>query len=142
MAFANALGHLALPSITLAAVELPVVMRLTRATMIDVLQQDYITTARALGIPYRRIVLTDALQNSMISILTVTGLIFAFLIAGSVLVERVFSWPGVGLYAYRALTNNDFSAIQAFIIVTTLTYILVNWVTDIMYGLVDPRIRT
>ena len=142
VAFVNALGHLALPSITLAAVELPVVMRLTRATMIDVLQQDYITTARALGIPYRRIVLTAALQNSMISILTVTGLIFAFLIAGSVLVERVFSWPGVGLYAYRALTNNDFSAIQAFIIVTTLTYILVNWVTDIMYGLVDPRIRT
>ena len=141
-AFANALGHLALPSITLAAVELPVVMRLTRATMIDVLQQDYITTARALGIPYRRIVLTDALQNSLISILTVTGLIFAFLIAGSVLVERVFSWPGVGLYAYRALTNNDFAAIQAFIIVTTLTYILVNWVTDIMYGVVDPRIRT
>ena len=141
-AFRDAVSHIVLPTITLAAVELPVVLRLTRATMIDVLQQDYITTARALGVPYRRIVLRDALQNSMISILTVTGLIFAYLIAGSVLVERVFSWPGIGLYAYRALTNNDFAAIQAFIIVTTLTYILINWLSDILYGIVDPRIRT
>ncbi|RPJ03037.1 MAG: ABC transporter permease [Chloroflexi bacterium] len=139
--FRDAMAHLALPAITLAAVELPVVMRLTRATMIEVLQQDYITTARALGFPYWQIVLRDALQNSMVQILTVTGLIFAYLVAGSVLVERVFSWPGVGLYAYRALTNNDFSAIQAFIIVTTLTYILINWLSDVLYGIIDPRIR-
>lgn len=140
-AFRDALEHIALPALTLAAVELPILMRITRATMIEVLQQDYITTARALGFPYYRIVLRDALQNSMISILTVTGLIFAYLIAGSVLVERVFSWPGVGLYAYRALTNNDFAAIQAFIIVTSLTYISVNLISDILYGIVDPRIR-
>jgi ABC-type dipeptide/oligopeptide/nickel transport system permease component len=141
-AFRDAFAHVVLPAITLAVIELPVILRITRATMIEVLQQDYITTARALGLPYYRIVLRDGLQNSLVSILTVTGLIFAYLIAGSVLVERVFSWPGVGLYAYQALTNNDFAAIQAFVMVTSILYISINWLTDILYGIVDPRIRT
>jgi len=141
-AFGDAFAHAVLPAITLAIIELPVILRLTRATMIEVLQQDYITTARALGLPYYRIVLKDGLQNSLVSILTVTGLIFAYLVAGSVLVERVFSWPGVGLYAYQSLTNNDFAAIQAFVMVTSVLYISINWLTDILYGIVDPRIRT
>jgi peptide/nickel transport system permease protein len=141
-AFGDAVAHVVLPVITLAIIELPVILRLTRATMIEVLQQDYITTARALGLPYYRIVLRDGLQNSMVSILTVAGLIFAYLVAGSVLVERVFAWPGVGLYAYQALTNNDFAAIQAFVMVTAVLYISINWLTDILYGIVDPRIRT
>jgi peptide/nickel transport system permease protein len=141
-AFGDAFAHAVLPAITLAIIELPVILRLTRATMIEVLQQDYITTARALGLPYYRIVLRDGLQNSLVSILTVTGLIFAYLVAGSVLVERVFSWPGVGLYAYQSLTNNDFAAIQAFVMVTAVLYISINWLTDILYGIVDPRIRT
>ncbi len=139
-AFQNAVGHLILPAITLALAAVPLLIRITRATMIEVLQQDYITTARALGLPYRRIVLSDGLQNSMVSILTVTGLVFAYLVAGSVLVERVFSWPGLGLYAYQSLVNNDFAAIQAVVIVTALLYISLNWLTDILYGLVDPRI--
>ncbi len=141
-AFGDAFAHAVLPAITLAIIELPVILRLTRATMIEVLQQDYITTARALGLPYYRIVLRDGLQNSLVSILTVTGLIFAYLVAGSVLVERVFAWPGVGLYAYQSLTNNDFAAIQAFVMVTAVLYISINWLTDILYGIVDPRIRT
>jgi ABC-type dipeptide/oligopeptide/nickel transport system permease component len=141
-AFRDAFAHVVLPAITLAVIELPVILRITRATMIEVLQQDYITTARALGLPYYRIVLRDGLQNSLVSILTVTGLVFAYLVAGSVLVERVFSWPGVGLYAYQSLTNNDFAAIQAFVMVTSILYISINWLTDILYGIVDPRIRT
>jgi ABC-type dipeptide/oligopeptide/nickel transport system permease component len=141
-AFRDALAHVVLPAITLAVIELPVILRITRATMIEVLQQDYITTARALGLPYYRIVLRDGLQNSLVAILTVTGLVFAYLVAGSVLVERVFSWPGVGLYAYQSLTNNDFAAIQAFVMVTSVLYISINWLTDILYGIVDPRIRT
>jgi dipeptide transport system permease protein len=141
-AFRNAFAHAALPAITLAFLELPVILRITRAAMVEALQQDYITTARAVGLPYRRIVLEDALKNSMISILTVIGLIFAYLVAGSLLVERVFSWPGVGLYTFQALVNNDYEAIQAFIILTTLLYITINWVVDILYGVIDPRIRT
>jgi peptide/nickel transport system permease protein len=140
-AFGDALSHVVLPAFTLALVELPVIMRITRATMIDVLQQDYITTARALGLPFRDIVLQDALKNSLVAILTVSGLIFAFLVAGSVLVERVFSWPGIGLYAFQSLINNDYAAIQGFIIVTAILYISINWITDMLYGIVDPRIR-
>jgi peptide/nickel transport system permease protein len=78
----------------------------------------------------------------LISILTIAGLIFAYLVAGSLLVERVFSWPGIGLYTFQALTNNDYAAIQAFIILTTLLYISINWIVDILYGVVDPRVRT
>jgi peptide/nickel transport system permease protein len=141
-AFRNTLAHVILPAITLAIVELPIILRITRTSMIEALQQDYITTARAVGLPYRRIIMEDALKNSMISILTVIGLIFAYLVAGSLLVERVFSWPGIGLYTYQALVNNDYAAIQAFIILTTLLYISINWIVDILYGVIDPRIRT
>jgi len=141
-AFKNAAAHAILPALTLAIIELPVILRITKATMLEVLQQDYITTARALGLSYRRIILQDALKNSMISILTVASLIFAFLVAGSLLIERVFSWPGIGLYTFQALTNNDYAAIQAFIIVTTLLYVSINWLVDILYGVIDPRIRS
>ena len=141
-AFKNAWAHVVLPAITLAFIEMPIILRITRATMVDVLNQDYITTARAVGLPYRRIVMQDGLKNSLISILTIAGLIFAYLVAGSLLVERVFSWPGIGLYTFQALTNNDYAAIQAFIILTTLLYISINWIVDILYGVVDPRVRT
>lgn len=141
-AFRDAFAHVVLPAITLAFIELPVILRITRTTMIDVLNQDYITTARAVGLPYRQIVMQDALKNSLVSIITIAGLIFAYLIAGSLLVERVFSWPGIGLYTFQALTNTDYSAIQAFIILTTLLYISINWIVDIFYGIIDPRIRT
>jgi ABC-type dipeptide/oligopeptide/nickel transport system permease component len=141
-AFRNAFAHVVLPAITLAIVELPIILRITRTSMIEALQQDYITTARAVGLPYRRIIMEDALKNSMISILTVIGMIFAYLVVGSLLVERVFSWPGIGLYTYQALVNNDYAAIQAFIILTTLLYISINWIVDILYGFIDPRIRT
>jgi peptide/nickel transport system permease protein len=140
-AFGNAFSHIVLPAMTMAMAELPVIMRITRATMIEVLHQDYITNARALGFPAYRVILQDGLQNSLVSILTVSGLVFAYLAAGSVLVERVFSWPGIGLYAYQALVNNDYAAIQAFIIVATVLYISVNWIVDVLYGVIDPRIR-
>lgn len=140
-AFGDAVAHIILPAATLALVQLPIIIRIMRATMVENLQQDYITTARSIGLPFRRIVMQDALQNSLVAILTVSGLIFAFLVAGSVLVERVFSWPGIGLYAYQSLVNNDYAAIQGFIIITAVLYILVNWITDLLYGVIDPRIR-
>ena len=140
--FGDALGHLILPGITLALVVMVPVMRITRASMLEALGQPYIRTARAAGIPYRRIVLVDALGNSLVNLLTVAGLVFGYLIGGAVLVEKVFSWPGMGQYALNSLLENDYAAVQGFILVVTTLYILNNLIVDVLYAAVDPRIRS
>jgi peptide/nickel transport system permease protein len=139
--FVNAAWHLVLPAVTLAIVTIAPLVRVTRAAMIEVLEQPFITCGRALGLSERQVVLHDALRNSLVAVLTVVGLVFGYLVSGSVLVEQIFAWPGLGQYAYSALTNNDVQGIEGFVLVVAVTYVGVNWVVDLLYGVIDPRVR-
>ena len=139
--FANALWHLLLPGVTLAIVVSAPLIRITRSAMIEGLDQPFVQCARALGLSRWQVVFHDALRNSLLSILTVVGLIFGYLVAGSVLVEQVFAWPGIGQYAFSALTNNDIPAIEGFVLIVAIVYVGVNWLVDVLYGVVDPRVR-
>jgi peptide/nickel transport system permease protein len=140
-AFADTCGHLALPAVTLAITVSAPLVRITRATMLEVIAQPFITCDRALGLPERVVVMQDGLRNSLVAVLTVTGLIFGYLVSSSVLVEQVFAWPGIGGYAFDALVNNDFAAIQGFVLVVAVTYVAINWAVDALYGVIDPRVR-
>lgn len=140
-ALKNALSHFLLPTVTLAFTVIAPLVRITRATMKEVLSQPYITAARAFGLSERQVVFHDALQNSLVEVLTVTGLVFGYLVSGSVLVEQVFAWPGIGQYAFSALVNNDFAAIQGFVLLVALTYVFINWVIDALYAIIDHRVR-
>jgi peptide/nickel transport system permease protein len=136
----DALSHLVLPGVTLAMVVMVPIMRITRSSMLEALGESYVRTARAAGIPARQIIFGDALRNSLVNVLTISGLAFGYLIGGAVLVEKVFAWPGLGQYALNALLENDYSAIQGFILAITTIYILLNLGVDVLYGLIDPRI--
>jgi peptide/nickel transport system permease protein len=87
------------------------------------------------------VIFHDALRNSLASVLTVTGLVFGYLVSGSVLVEQIFAWPGIGQYAFSAISNNDIAGIEGFVLVVAITYVGVNWLVDLLYGVIDPRIR-
>jgi peptide/nickel transport system permease protein len=139
--FVNAAWHLVLPCVTLAIVVTAPLVRITRATMLEVLAQPFITCGRALGLSERQVIFRDALRNSLVSVLTVAGLVFGFLVSGSVLVEQIFAWPGIGQYAYTALANNDIAAIEGFVLVVAVVYVTVNWLVDVLYGVIDPRVR-
>lgn len=139
--FANALSHLVLPGATLAIVVIAPLVRVTRAAMLEVLGQPFIACGRALGLPERTVILHDALRSSLVSVLTVAGLVFGYLVSGSVLVEQIFAWPGIGQYAYTALTNNDMQGIEGFVLVVAVTYVGINWLVDLLYGVIDPRVR-
>jgi peptide/nickel transport system permease protein len=139
--FLNALWHLILPAATLAIVVTAPLVRITRATMLEVLTQPFITCGRALGLSERQVIFHDALRNSLAAVLTVAGLVFGYLVSGSVLVEQIFAWPGIGQYAFTALTNNDIQGIEGFVLVVAVTYVGVNWIVDVLYGVIDPRVR-
>ena len=139
--FKDALRHLLLPGLTLSLVVMVPIMRITRATMIEVMGQAYIRTARAAGLSSRQIITQDALRNSMINILTIAGMVVGYLIGGAVLVETVFSWPGLGQYVWNAMLQNDYAAVQGFMLAVTTIYIVLNWTIDLLYGVIDPRVR-
>jgi ABC-type dipeptide/oligopeptide/nickel transport system permease component len=139
--FEDALRHLLLPGITLSLVVMVPIMRITRATMIEVMGQAYIRTARAAGLSSRQIIVQDALRNSMINILTISGMVLGYLIGGAVLVEKVFSWPGLGQYVWNAMLQNDYAAVQGFMLAVTTIYIVLNWAIDLLYSVIDPRVR-
>jgi peptide/nickel transport system permease protein len=138
---ANVLKHLALPSLTLGLYLSGVFTRLTRANMLDVLQQDFITAARARGIRERTVVYRHALLNAFIPILTMFGLQFALLLAGAVLTETTFNWPGMGLFLVNRITDRDFPAIQGTIVFFALLVATVSLIVDIIYARIDPRVR-
>jgi len=140
-AFRSSLGHLLLPAITLAFVVSAPITKIVRAAMLDVLHSDFIRTARTIGVAYREIIFRDALRNAMIPILTTIGIVFGYLMAGSVLVEQIFAWPGIGSYAWMALVNKDFEAIQGFVLLIAALYVMLNLAIDLLYSLIDPRIR-
>ena len=139
--FKDALNHLWLPAFTLAFVVSAPITKMMRAAMLDVLDTDYIRTAHAVGINGRRVILVDAVRNAAIPVLTTSGIVFGYLMAGNVIVERVFAWAGIGQYAWNALKVNDFNAVQGFVLFIAVVYVLINLTIDLAYGIIDPRIR-
>lgn len=132
---------LILPVVTIAVVAMAPIARMTRAMMIDALDSDYIRTARSMGLPNRVIVNRNALQNAIIPVITLIAAVFGFAIGGEVLVELIFSWPGLGLYSYNAILGSDFPAVQGFIILVTTMYILIYLFVDILTAILDPRVE-
>jgi len=141
LALRSSLGHLTLPALALGFIVSAPIIKIVRAAMLDVLHSDFIRTARTIGVPYRQIILRDGLRNAMIPILTTIGIVFGYLMAGNVLVERIFAWPGMGYYAWDALNNKDVEAIQGFVLLIATLYVLLNLVVDLLYSVIDPRIR-
>jgi peptide/nickel transport system permease protein len=140
--FWEAAQHLVLPSIALAAILTGIVMRVTRANMLDVLSRDYIVNARvAGGLPPQLVLYKYAFKNTMIPVISTIGLNFGYLLSGSLLVETVFNWTGIGLYTTTAATSQDFQPILAGVLVAGGAYVIINLLTDLSYGLIDPRIR-
>lgn len=138
--FWSCLWHLFMPSLCLSFAIMGVISRMTRSSMLDVLNQDYIRTAEAKGLPQRLVIYKHALRNAMIPVITVVGVMFGRLIAGAVLTETIFSWPGMGLYTVQSILYLDFQPIMGFTILVAFFYVSVNLITDILYGLFDPRV--
>jgi peptide/nickel transport system permease protein len=137
----NSVHHLILPALVLAAFTTGVVTRTTRSSLLEVLAQDFVRTARAKGLAERRVLARHALGNALIPTVTIIGLSYGNLLGGTVLVETIFAWPGVGRYAYQATTTLDFPAIMGVALILTLVYVLVNFTVDVLYAFLDPRIR-
>jgi peptide/nickel transport system permease protein len=140
-AFLDALRHLVLPASILSVISLAMITRVTRAAMLDILHEDYLRTARAKGLPEVRVILKHALGNASVPILTVIGIQLGQLIGGVVITETIFSWPGLGLYAVTAVENQDYPAIMAFTLVTTVVYVSINVVVDLLYPWLSPVTR-
>lgn len=138
---AGGLSHLILPAFTMGLALAAVLTRMVRAAMLEELGQDYIRTARAKGIPERRVVYIHALRNAMIPVLTLVGLQFGALLAGAIVTEKIFSWPGIGRLTVTAIENRDYPLLQGCILAVGLTYILVNLLTDVLYLVANPRMR-
>ena len=139
--FASALRHIVLPALVLGWFIMSIVSRTTRAALLEVLSADYVRTARAKGLRETLVVSVHALRNALIPVVTVTGLNFASFLSGAVLTETVFSWPGIGRYAVTAAVRLDYPAILGVTMITAVVYLAVNFLVDILYGLLDPRIR-
>jgi peptide/nickel transport system permease protein len=135
------LEHLALPAITLGAASAAVTARITRSSMLEVIRQDYVRTARAKGLGERAVLTRHTLKNALLPILTVVSFQFGFLLGGAVLTETVFSWPGIGLALYNAISFRDYPIVQGGVLVVAVAFVIVNLVTDLLYALIDPRIR-
>lgn len=140
-ALVSSLHQLMLPAVTLGLAVMAPITRMVRATMLEILESDFIKAAWAAGLSERRIVYGDALRNALIPLITLIGVIFGFLMAGNVVVEMVFAWPGIGNYAVTSLMSKDSGPIQSFVLFVAVTYVLVNLAVDVVYALVDPRIR-
>ena len=139
--FVSALRHLVLPAFALSLISLAAVVRITRASMLEVLRQDYILLARSKGLPRRIVIMRHALRNAITPVLTTAGTTLGILLGGAVVVETVFSWPGIGLLAAQGTLNNDSVLVVGFTLFVATMMVLVNLVVDILYALVDPRVR-
>jgi peptide/nickel transport system permease protein len=137
----SSLNHLFLPSITLCFAVIGIIAKGVRTSMLEVLRMDYMRTASALGKTRWHVVLEDGLQNALIPVVTILALVFGFLMAGNIIVEMLFAWPGIGQYVWNALLTKDFDAVQGFMLFTATLYVFLNLFADILYGFIDPRIR-
>jgi ABC-type dipeptide/oligopeptide/nickel transport system permease component len=118
-----------------------IVARMTRSSVLEVLREDYVMTARAKGLSEPRVILKHVLRNAMLPVLTIVGLQFGALLTGSIITETIFSWPGLGTLMVKAIQTRDYPVVQGCVLVIALSYVLVNLLTDVLYGVIDPRIR-
>jgi len=139
--FANAFSHLVLPTVTLGLYSTAIIARMTRSAVLETLEQDYIRTAWAKGLTEKIVVLRHALRNALIPVVTVIGLQLGALLGGAVLTETVFSWPGIGKYTVDAITKSDYPVICGAVLLVAFIFVAVNLVVDIIYALLDPRIK-
>ena len=139
--FVSALLHLILPAVVLGTIPMAVVARMTRSSMLEVLREDYMRTARAKGLSPARVVVVHGLRNALIPVVTVLGLQVGSVLGGAVLTETIFSWPGIGKWLIDAIARRDYPVVQAAILISALTFIAVNLVVDVLYGVVNPRMR-
>jgi len=137
----GSLSQLALPAISMAIFSLAPLARMTRGSMLAVLSSDFVRTARASGLAPRTVIFTYAFRNAVLPVITTLGMVFSFLLGANVLVETVFAWPGIGLYAVNALLTSDYAPVQGFVLTMAVLYVALNLAIDIAYGLVDPRVR-
>jgi dipeptide transport system permease protein len=140
-AFASAVSHLLLPAIVLATVPLATIARMTRSSMLEVLGEDYVRTARAKGLGRTRIVWVHALRNALVPIVTVIGLLFGSIVTGAILTETIFSWPGIGGWLVKSVVARDYPVIQGGILIIASIIVLINMAVDVVYAIVNPRIR-
>jgi peptide/nickel transport system permease protein len=140
IAGADSLSSIVLPAVTLSAIPLAVIARLTRSSLLEVLGQDYIRTARAKGVPYWKVVAKHGLRNSIIPVITVVGIQFGTLLGGAIIVESVFAWPGIGRLLIDAVTARDFPLVQGIVLFVAAGVVVVNLLADVLYAYVDPRI--
>jgi len=140
-AFRSALSHLILPTIALGTIPLAVIARMTRSSMLEVLREDYVRTARAKGLPQLQVVLVHALRNALIPVITVIGLQVGLLLSGAILTETIFSWPGIGNWLIHGVQSRDYPVVQGGILLIATIVISVNLVVDLLYGVINPRIR-
>lgn len=136
----TAARSLMLPVLTLTVALVAPVMKIVRQSMFETLGSDYVRTARAMGVPERKILIHDGLRNAMLPVVTAIGIVFGYMLGGNIIVESLFAWPGIGRYAYQSIQNNDLEALQGFVILVGVMYVLLNVAIDICYGLIDPRV--
>ncbi|MDI6825564.1 MAG: ABC transporter permease [Bacillota bacterium] len=140
-AFWDALRHLVLPSVALGAIQMAIIARMTRSSMLEVIRQDYIRTARSKGLAERVVIYKHALKNALIPVVTVVGLTVGRLLGGAVLTETIFSWPGLGKFAVDAIYARDYPQVQGVVLLIAAGFVLVNLLVDVIYVFLDPRIR-
>jgi len=138
----SALTHIILPAVTLGTIPLAIIARITRSSMLEVLKQDYIKTARATGMSENKVIFKYALRNALLPVVTVIGLQFGMLLSGAILTETIFAWPGIGKWLYHAIEARDFPAVQGGIIVISTCFVLINLFVDLLYSVINPKIRT
>lgn len=139
--FVASLKQLFLPALTIALFVLAPITRMTRAAMLGALSSDFVRTARAMGLSNTTVVYRYALRNAMLPVLTTLGMVFSFLLGANVLVEKVFAWPGIGSYAIESLVASDYAPVQGFVLTMAVLYVFLNLILDILYSLLDPRVR-
>jgi peptide/nickel transport system permease protein len=139
--FIDALRHIILPAVAVGTIPLSIIARITRASVLEVLGQDYVRTARAKGLREGRVVLYHAVANALLPVVTIIGLNFGGLIAGAVLTETIFGFAGIGKTLFEGITARDYSLVQGVTLVTAVSFLLINLVVDVLYGYLDPRIR-
>lgn len=141
-ALQNALSHLVLPAVTLMTVPLAIIARITRSAMLEVLNQDYVRTARAKGLSERSLIINHALRNALLPVVTVIGLQLGTLLSGAVLTETIFSWPGIGKWLFDSIVARDYPIVQAVTLLIAFIYVFANLAVDLLYTLIDPRVRS
>ncbi|MDA0641256.1 ABC transporter permease [Nonomuraea ferruginea] len=139
--FGSAVGHLITPALVLALYTIGLLTRFTRSAVLEVLGQDYVRAARAKGLPGRVILFRYVLRSALVPVITVAGLAFGSLLSGTVLVEAIFAWPGIGQYAYKSATTLDLPAVMGVGLVVGVVYLVINLIVDVLYGVIDPRVR-